>query len=137
MWRVYEVVTSVYRIGDKNLLGLIFFDCLVKDLRRMKRIPVCSVFDLMPAAGAGCNDLNLFIGFPDLWKEDQFPDLHRQLIMIFFVSEGPGHATTTGRDLLRFKIVRDADNFDGISDRTDGFVVAIAMHFEPLVFICK
>ena len=59
----------------------------------MLGLAVDAIFDLMTAAGSRGGDQGGCELVLDGGEEDQAADLHRYVIMFFFIAEGAGHAT--------------------------------------------
>ena len=49
--------------------------------------PFGAIKDLVPATCPGRRNDHIFCAFPDFREEHQFPDLHRNIIMLFLITE--------------------------------------------------
>src|SRR5215212_9720206 len=63
--------------------------------------PLCSVEDLLPAAGTR-RDNDPLPRPAHRWEEPSLPHLHRDLIVSLLVPEEPGHPTASRVDHLEF-----------------------------------
>ena len=66
-------------------------------------------------------------------KKAFFADLHREIVMFFFVAEGAGHATATGVNFLHGEARDLAKNVFHGGRAGEGFLVAVAMNNDMLI----
>jgi hypothetical protein len=71
---------------------------VTQDLCGMKGGAAGAVVDLVAATGARRGDDHLVLQVADGGKEDEFADVHGNLVVLRFVAEGSRHAATAGWD---------------------------------------
>ena len=80
--------------------------CISADLRGMEGGFSCAVVDLVAATGAGGGDEDFGVEFFQVGEENQFADLHRDIVVFLFVAKRARHAATTGGDFLHGVVLR-------------------------------
>lgn len=93
----------------------------------MNGLSLDPIFDLVAATRSRSGDEVFRRKFADRGEKNQLANFLRQLEMLCFIAEGTRHPAATGgdnSDVATAKLLEDSDRG---SQRTEGFLVAVAM----------
>src|SRR5712671_2872294 len=96
--------------------------------RDVKGAALGAILDLVPARGAVGDDQRRSIRALDGWQQREFGHVDRSLIGICAVAEGAGHAATARLDGFDIQIGNEPKHLLDRFERTERFLVAVAVH---------
>lgn len=101
----------------------------------MERRPSGAIADLMAAACARGRNDDFGAHGANSGKEDEFSDVHGNIIVLFLVAKGTGHTATSGRNGFGGVIFRQRQHAHGGMDGAKGFLVAMALNVDGTGFV--